>query len=100
MGVWAAAEMTSGCMRGVWVGNGGKDPETCIDFCMLGIPSAGDGIILGLGRGVGQSVLLAMESREPATWHGSICISFNSTTVTKPPPVSMAQRSTEGARNP
>ena len=30
--VWAAAEMTSGRMRGVWVGNGGMDLETCIIF--------------------------------------------------------------------
>ena len=30
----------------------------------------------------------------------SICISFSMLTVTKPPPVTMAQRSMEGARNP
>ena len=34
-------------MRGVPVGNGGMDPETCVYFCMLGMPSVGDGFILG-----------------------------------------------------
>ena len=32
-------------------------------FCRLGVESAGDGIILGLGRGVGQSMLRTTASR-------------------------------------
>ena len=65
------------------------DPETCIYFCMLGIPSAGDGIILA---GV---LLLARASRAEARQY-MYKVGHPSTHQT-PPATDLAQRSRGGA---